>query len=271
MKIFAPSYYNKFKCISDKCKNNCCIGWEIDIDENALSFYKTDKSLMKGISLTPTPHFILTEKDRCPFLNDNNLCCIIEKYGEEKLCQICSDHPRFRNFFDSRTEIGLGLTCEAAAKLILDNDFSLIKIDDDNEEELIDSDQEDFFAQREFYFKSDLKDIVHLLPKIPISTIGEKLFSFERLDASWDKYLNKLKNSSQCLNEIKVSDYKKAKRLLDYFIFRHLYNFSIEFCLLCTFIILAINVDIYDVSRMFSSEIEYSDKNLEALFEFLKM
>ena len=36
MDIFAPSYYKKFKCIADKCHHNCCIGWEIDIDDEAL-------------------------------------------------------------------------------------------------------------------------------------------------------------------------------------------------------------------------------------------
>ena len=35
-----PDYYKKFKCIADKCKHNCCIGWEIDIDNNTYDFYK---------------------------------------------------------------------------------------------------------------------------------------------------------------------------------------------------------------------------------------
>ena len=36
MKLFAPEYYKQFKCIADKCTHSCCIGWEIDIDEEAL-------------------------------------------------------------------------------------------------------------------------------------------------------------------------------------------------------------------------------------------
>ena len=35
------------------------------------------------------------------------------------LCQICTDHPRYRSFFSERTEIGVGLCCEEAARLIL--------------------------------------------------------------------------------------------------------------------------------------------------------
>ena len=38
---------------------------------------------------------------------------------EHRLCQVCRDHPRFRSFFNDREELGLGLCCEAAARLIL--------------------------------------------------------------------------------------------------------------------------------------------------------
>ena len=33
MILKVPSYYEKFHCIADQCKDNCCYGWEIDIDE----------------------------------------------------------------------------------------------------------------------------------------------------------------------------------------------------------------------------------------------
>ena len=31
MKLYAPKYYNEFKCIADKCTHSCCVGWEIDM------------------------------------------------------------------------------------------------------------------------------------------------------------------------------------------------------------------------------------------------
>ena len=39
MKIIAPNYYSQFKCIADKCNHSCCIGWEIDIDNETLEKY----------------------------------------------------------------------------------------------------------------------------------------------------------------------------------------------------------------------------------------
>lgn len=40
MKLYAPEYYKNFKCIADKCEHSCCIGWEIDIDEETLKKYE---------------------------------------------------------------------------------------------------------------------------------------------------------------------------------------------------------------------------------------
>ena len=67
MKLVVPNYFKEFKCIADKCKDCCCIGWEIDIDENTAQYYKslkTDfgKELCQNISFGETNHFILDSK-----------------------------------------------------------------------------------------------------------------------------------------------------------------------------------------------------------------
>ena len=45
MKLCAPKYYKKFKCIADKCEHNCCDVWEIDVDESALKKYTVTGSI----------------------------------------------------------------------------------------------------------------------------------------------------------------------------------------------------------------------------------
>ena len=120
-----PEYYADFACIAGDCRHSCCIGWEIDIDDSTAEKYRScsgelGKRMKNCIDWeTQPPHFVLCDGERCPFLNENNLCDIILEKGEEALSQICSDHPRFRSEFSHCTEIGLGLSCEAAAKLIL--------------------------------------------------------------------------------------------------------------------------------------------------------
>ena len=243
MKIFAPSYYNKFSCIKDKCKNNCCIGWEIDVDGDTLSEYKKKEDIIKHISLFPTPHFILGENERCPFLDNDNLCYIIKKYGESCLCQICDDHPRFRSFFGSREEIGLGLCCEAAAEIILENDFNLITLYETDEEVIIDEYQEELLKERENFFCAKIYSLKDFLPNITLKELHNFLFSLERLDKDWDAYLEKL-NRNISIKDVQVPDAVKATRLFHYFIFRHYHEYSFIFCLVCTFLIIAIGGDI---------------------------
>ena len=36
-----PEYYEKFSCIASRCKDSCCAGWEIDIDEDSYAYYNS--------------------------------------------------------------------------------------------------------------------------------------------------------------------------------------------------------------------------------------
>ena len=124
MNVYAPQYYAQFHCLADRCRHTCCAGWEIDIDEESLARYRAmsgafGQRLNAAISLEDTPHFQLDADERCPMLNRDNLCDLIIACGEGALCQICADHPRFRSFWSDREELGLGMVCEAAARLIL--------------------------------------------------------------------------------------------------------------------------------------------------------
>lgn len=119
-----PEYYKKFTCIADKCSDNCCIGWEIDIDDSTAAYYNSvtgdfGKKLCRSISFTAPRSFILGENERCPFLNEHNLCEIILNLGENKLCNICTEHPRYYEWFGNVKEGGIGLCCEEAARLII--------------------------------------------------------------------------------------------------------------------------------------------------------
>lgn len=107
MNIWVPEYYTHFHCIASACRHTCCAGWEIDVDEETLQVYQQmpgalgDK-LRRSISMEETPHFVLDQRERCPFLCENGLCEVIIEKGEDALCQICRDHPRFRNFWTGR-------------------------------------------------------------------------------------------------------------------------------------------------------------------------
>ena len=120
-----PRYYLDFKCIADKCKHSCCVGWEIDVDEHTLARYRALPVEQGGEILQSIEgngdgaHFRLCADERCPHLNEKGLCRIITALGEGYLCDICREHPRFYHEIGGVWECGLGLACEEAARLIL--------------------------------------------------------------------------------------------------------------------------------------------------------
>lgn len=108
-----PDFYGEFQCLADKCAHSCCLGWEIDVDEDTAALYKElpgplGEELREQLCLLPEPHFKMTADGRCPFLNKEGLCRLILSYGEDALCDICREHPRFYNTFPARQEAGLG-------------------------------------------------------------------------------------------------------------------------------------------------------------------
>ena len=137
-----PDFYDAFRCPAAACRHSCCVGWEIDVDEDALQYYrslggKLGDELRRKIALYPTPHFHLTADERCPFLRSDGLCRLICELGEDSLCDICALHPRFYNEYPGRIEMGLGLVCEEAARLILSwpKPLRLIRLEGDGAEE----------------------------------------------------------------------------------------------------------------------------------------
>ncbi|MBP5492180.1 MAG: flagellin lysine-N-methylase [Clostridiales bacterium] len=254
-RVYVPSFYPDFCCIADKCRHSCCIGWEIDIDKDSLERYKRapgplGMKLARMISRSSqeAPHFLLQGKEeRCPFLTDTNLCELILGLGEDYLCQICRDHPRFRNFYSDREEIGLGLCCEEAARLLLsfEDPIRIVPLETENtsDEEPLEPEEEDFFSLRDKLFHlledrtADLSEKIDAienevdLPMLSLDypSLGRLLMDLERLDPSWENALDLLNTSlskeaiesfRSCLKD--ANREKEYENLLWYFLYRHL-------------------------------------------------
>ncbi len=191
MKLIMPSYCTAFKCSADRCSDNCCIGWEIDIDGKTADFYSHIKGdfgarLKDNIAHGECSSFILNG-ERCPFLNEKNLCDIIINLGEEHLCQICTDHPRYFEWFGEMKEGGVGLCCEESAKLILtaENPTEL------TESEIPDEDSDEF-DEGLFALLYEARQIIFSLLMNEGDSIKEKvteMLSFaEQLQVNIDNY-----------------------------------------------------------------------------------
>ncbi len=130
MALFAPAYYPRFHCIADQCPHSCCVDWEIDLDPRTVSLYRHathpyGDTLRKSLtydSCTDTHSFCLTQEGKCPHLDERGLCRIISQLGEAYLTTICCEHPRFYHTRGADEEVGVGMSCPEACRILLTSD-----------------------------------------------------------------------------------------------------------------------------------------------------
>lgn len=256
-----PCYYDDFTCKAQSCSDNCCIGWEICIDDKTAEKYRLQggdfgKRLRESISFGEEPSFIL-KGERCPFLNENNLCDIIINMGDSSLCQICRDHPRYFEWYGNTKEGGIGLSCEEGARLILTEscygDYFESETDEEADE---DSDEEFFsflFSLREkiydilgdcsFDLEERLGEIACLAENAERVLNGDEakekalpvafdkqlkkaldlLEKTEPIDERWQKEFSRLKENSEALDlTADKTEEKYLERLFAYFVWRYL-------------------------------------------------
>ena len=299
-----PDYYPEFSCIAGACKHSCCIGWEIDVDEEALArFSKVEgelgQRLQENISMEDVPHFKLKEGERCPFLNGDGLCDLILELGEETLCEICEKHPRFYNWFADHTEVGLGLCCEEAGRLILSRTEPVHLTGDLPEE------PDGMFLLREELFgiaqdrskpisrraEGLLAYVGAVLPGKSTAEWADFLLHLERLDEAWTERLERLKEPVDLdgFDTYMAARQTEYEQFLVYLLYRHLSEAVDPFDLagrtafavwgyeLLRKLGAAVWTDAgafsfeeqVELARLFSSELEYSDENLDLILEQL--
>lgn len=296
MKLYAPTYYQNFTCIADKCRHSCCIGWEIDVDEDTMQVYNTltdgyGQVIKNSIDMEDTPHFRLCEGERCPHLDATGLCKIITNLGDGYLCHICREHPRFYNDTNYGKEVGLGMACEEACRLILSSDGyrEILEIGETpGEIEEIDFDA---CAHREKLYGILSEDSLPYTQRLRLiaDTYGVSLSV--KSDREWGELLNSLEyldDSHKALFASYSSDpstpekfEKPLERALAYFVYRHAtsawdeneFRAAVGFALFCERLIASVAraegihdlAGLVEVARVVSEELEYSEENTEAV------
>lgn len=297
--MIAPSYYKAFHCIADRCRHSCCVGWDVVVDEDTADRYRTVKGDF-GKRLCHSLHtdedgdtvFTMREDGRCPFWNEKGLCDIILTLGEKALCQICDDHPRFYHTYSDRTEVGIGLSCEAAAKLMLSESAAVtLETVEDGDAEPTDE-EVCFFATRDRLFavaqdrsrcvtdrESALLAAVRIAPD-PLSAdaLCDLFLPLERLDDGWTNTLLTLREPPSYAPPSDIV----LEQLLWYFLFRHTAD-SLDDGRLAGRVAFAVHSvrlltelaqrnsggfdGFCELCRQYSAEIEYSDESPAVLFE----
>ena len=151
-----PNYYNRFKCVADRCEATCCAGWQIVIDEEARKRYKFEdraygEVLRKGIDWEEGV-FLQDSHKRCAFLQENNLCEMYQQLGEESLCFTCANYPRHVEEFENLREITLTISCPEVARILLEQKEPVTFVEEETEAE------EEEFEEFDPFFFSYLED-----------------------------------------------------------------------------------------------------------------
>lgn len=289
-----PDYYDKFKCIADRCTDSCCIGWEIDIDPETLKIYEGEdgelgQKLKKNIK---DGYFVLTENEHCPFLKADGLCELICRKGEGYLCEICAEHPRYYEYRGEHLDMGIGLCCEEACRLLFRESTPLTfitegegELDEETEEllglrkELADKIQdentsvEESFRCREdglfelwegfepyderwtettAYIKAHFDGLVLLEDEFN-SYMTKRSFEYRRLFVYLlHRYFMRAVYSAPSVILKGITLYMKTQYLWDISVYHRTGKFDLA--------------DRIDTAKYISKQIEYSEENIDMLF-----
>ena len=200
MKLRTPRYYADFVCIADRCKDNCCRGgWQIEVDEETFEYYKSQKGPFAGELLAALVSdgdscYFNNSKGECPMLDEKGLCRVYQEMGEEHMGTVCTQFPRFSEYFGDVKETGVGLSCEEAARLIFTG-----KLEDAVALTTSESDEEVYDDPE---FEEDLAEAVFTLRSAYMAQIANKNHPFGTTMAAVLLHANK------CQLLINAGDYE---------------------------------------------------------------
>lgn len=274
-----PIFFDSFKCIASACPDTCCQGWEIDVDGDTLEFYNSLEADASEFIQNKLIHHsdgvkLCLEGERCRFLREDNLCEMILRLGEESLCDICREHPRFYSESEGICEVGVGLCCPEAARLWLSSPSEFII----SEDEYVVSVEEKCSLSRQM-------EVIGYLTSGE-GTLGERLHAllggsecgreaYEKLRALYStlEALDTSFCSSFSENVPHTCDARFA-RLAAYFIFRYWLLLGEELCIkfmaASLIMIAAMGGEVDIAAKDYSKEVEYDTDNLDRIYEMLK-
>lgn len=302
-----PAYYEAFRCTAGACRHNCCIGWEIDIDAMSAARYASQPGEMgerirAAIEPGEPPHFRLGDAGRCAMLREDNLCEIQRTLDEGALCDICRDHPRYRVFLPGRTEIGLGLCCEEAARLLLSQTEKVTLCGEVSaappretvelllfRQKLLDAAQD-----RRFSLGGRMQKILALagasLPRRTARAWAAFFAALEPLEDEFPEALSRLDGAVDFagFHAVSAAWETEYEQLLVYFLLRHLLTDEgrgmkarAAFAVLNTAMLYALGAatrtekgavsfaERVELARLWSANIEYSEENMRAVLDEL--
>lgn len=104
--------YDSFQCIADKCPMTCCKGWSIRVEQENYNNWKSKEEmayLCEQVSFERKDgenvyHMKVDSCKTCLMLDEQGLCEIVKRHGDEALSKTCAEFPRKHNFITESDE-----------------------------------------------------------------------------------------------------------------------------------------------------------------------
>lgn len=117
MKLYQPDYYEQFQCTASKCPTTCCMQWRIAVDDE--TFFRWDEEWKSHVKQGEDGYVIALGQDgMCPFLNDEKLCKIVIRDGDQAISHTCQTFPREEHIYNGRIDRALTPGCPAVLDLL---------------------------------------------------------------------------------------------------------------------------------------------------------
>ena len=301
MLITKPDYFDRFRCIADRCPDSCCKEWDVQVDSASAAYYRSLSGplgdRLREVLREEDGETIMTILDgRCPMWRLDGLCRIQAELGEEALCKTCREFPRLTHDYGDFLELQLELSCPEAARFILTqkqlqfvseetDDVQGAEYDEDAMTVLIDTSRPvpeslaltllyGYQAQNEldgdeaqdFDPNAALDSVREFLKAGDGREIADFFLTLEILTLDWKQLL-------QCPSPALWTDHHRA--LAGYLVQRYWLQAVSDFDLYCRvkFIIIAcmlvktLGGDIFRTAQLFSKEIENNIDNVEAILD----
>lgn len=275
------TFCDRFVCLADRCRHSCCRGWEIEVDEETARRYRSmDGALGDELRAQLQREgdiwsLRLTEREDCPFLRTDGLCRLILELGEDALCDVCALHPRFFENVGEYELSGVGMSCEAAAALLLHNDGPLIFLTEDDEPLTL----PDLLRVLGHETPEERLRFSPVIDGAYYRAILERYARCEAIDAAWTDDLARLAAAADLMDTARayIKQYDRAAydRMFGYLLFRQLERLPeyglerlLRFAREATDFIFpwdARTGDTAECLRRWSAEMEYSTENVERL------
>lgn len=199
MRYLKPHYYDKFRCIADRCPDSCCEGWQIMIDDASLERYEEVEGAFGArlmASIDWKEGAFRQCHGKCSFLNEKGLCDLQATLGEDYLCKTCAQYPRHVEEYEGLREWSLSLSCPVAAEMILlDREpFRLLEEETEEEEELAEE-----FEDFDLMMFSQLEEARDLM----FGLLGKQEVSFEE---ACDRMRGFVRALQDCMEEERYYD-----------------------------------------------------------------